>query len=100
MHNPTCFSENYRVEVSGWGRDGGFFVEKTELRSTETGSKKIILHHPVRDGGFIFLSLLVTKERGDSVPVAYQVKNIPAADRNGLSEVLLLELRPRTCAPA
>jgi hypothetical protein len=100
MHNATCFSENYRVEVSGWGRDGTFFVEKTELHPTETGSKKIVLHHPVRDGGFIFLSLLVTKDLGDTVPVAYQVKNMPAADGNGLSEVLLIELHPRMCGPA
>jgi len=99
MNNAACFLDNFRIEVSGWGRDGRVFVETTELRPSEDGKKKLLLRHPVLDGALVFLSLLATPECENSVPVAYQVKNVQVTDSGRLNEVLLLELHRHGCTP-
>lgn len=91
--NGSC---EYYVEVSGWGLDDSFFVEKTDLVWTEEGAKKLRLRHCLREGAVIFVRLLGTDTAVASVPVAYQVKNAQPMNRLGLCEMDLHEVHPRS----
>jgi hypothetical protein len=89
-------SSEYRIEVSGWGLDDCFFVEKTDLVWTETGEKKLLLRHCLPEGAIIFVRLLGNDTALGSVPVAYQVENVQAMNRLGQCEMDLHELHPRS----
>ena len=54
MVDTANLSGNYRIEVSGWGLNDAFFVEKTELQWTEGADKKLLLRHAVSEGAVIF----------------------------------------------
>jgi hypothetical protein len=90
---------NYRIEVSGWGLDDIFFVEKTELLWSQAGEKYILLHRALPEGAMIFVRLLDSNSINGSVPVAYQVNRVRAMDCNGQCEMRLLPLYPRSKAP-
>jgi hypothetical protein len=90
--------DNYRIEVSGWGLNDAFFVEKTDLHWTEDGSKRLLLHHAVPEGAVIFARLIAPENSFASVPVAYRVESIQPMKSNGLCEMRLLQLHPRTRA--
>jgi hypothetical protein len=99
MEETTKLSGKYWVEVSGWGLDASFFVEKTDLYWDPNGDKKMSLHHAVPEGTIIFVRLLSHDAPSDALPVAYRVAEIHAMDCNGLCETILLQLHPREKVP-
>jgi hypothetical protein len=98
MGDTATLSGNYRIEVSGWGLDDAFFVEKTELLWTEGGEKKLLLHHALPDGAVIFVRLIAPESSYGSVPVAYHVKSVQPMNTAGLCEMRLLRLQPQSKA--
>jgi hypothetical protein len=100
MAHTDDLSGNYRVEVSGWGLNDAFFVEKTELSWVEGGEKKLLLHHALLEGAIIFIRLAAPENLYGPVPVAYQAGNVQPMNRNGLCEMRLLRLQPRSRARA
>ena len=86
----------YRVEVSGWGLDESFFVEQTDLHWSQHGEKKIWLHHELSEGAMVFVRLLVPESTSTSVPVTYQVSSVDPMGCNGLCEMRLTQLHPRS----
>ena len=98
MVDTAILSGNYRIEVSGWGLNDAFFVEKTELQWTEGADKKLLLRHAVSEGAVIFVRLVAPENSFGSVPVAYQVESVQPMNSFGLCEMRLLRLRPRSRA--
>jgi len=96
MNTTMQSAGTYRIEVSGWGLDSNFFVERTELICSQDGEKKVRLRRSLADGVIVFVRLLVSESTGSSLPVAYQVKGTQAMDCNGHCEVHLTRLQPRT----
>jgi hypothetical protein len=90
---------NYRIELSGWGADNNFFVERTDLLWSQTGEKYVLMRRELPEGAMVFVRLLDSDSKNNSVPVAYQVNQVRAMDCNGQCEMKLLPLRPRTKAP-
>ena len=99
MGNTLNYPGNYRIEVSGWGLDNIFFVEKTDLLWSQSGGKQVRLHHALPDGTIIFVRLVAPQSMNGSIPVAYQVEGIKPMDSNGQCEMRLLQLCPRKKAP-
>lgn len=99
MNDKANGSGNYRIEVSGWGLDECFFVEKTDLLWNEGNDKRLLLRHALPDRAMVFIRLLVDRTPGDSVPVPYQVENLQPMNRIGLCEMRLLPLHPREKTP-
>jgi hypothetical protein len=89
---------NYRIEVSGWGPDDSFFVEKTELRWSPSGDKQVVLRRALTEGAMIFVRLLGSQSMKGSVPVAYQVNGIQPMNCEGLCEMQLRQMQPRSKA--
>ena len=89
---------NYRIEVSGWGLNDVFFVEKTELLWSEGGEKRLLLHHALAEGAVIFVRLMAPETSSGLVPVAYQVENIKPMNSTGLCEMRLVQVHPRSKA--
>ena len=89
---------NYRIEVSGWGLNDVFFVEKTDLLWSEGGEKRLLLHHALYEGAVIFVRLMAPETSGGLVPVAYQVENVKPMNSTGLCEMRLLQVHPRSKA--
>ena len=85
----------YRIEVSGWGLDNNFFVERTDLICSQDGEKKVRLRRSLADGVIIFVRLLVPESTGSSLPIPYQVKGAHPMDCNGHCEIHLTRLHPR-----
>ena len=98
MVDTANLSGDYRIEVSGWGLNDAFFVEKTELRWTEGADKKLLLRHAVPEGAVIFVRLMAPENSFGSVPVAYQVEGVQPMNSFGLCEMRLLRLHPRSRA--
>jgi hypothetical protein len=98
MADTATLSANYRIEVSGWGLNDAFFVEKTDLLWTEGGEKKLLLHRTLRDRAIIFVRLIAPETSYGSVPVAYLIENVKPMSSAGLCEMRLLQLRPRSKA--
>jgi len=99
MEETTKLSGNYRVEVSGWGLDASYFVEKTDLYWGPDGDKKVSLRHAVPEGTIVFVRLLSPDAPSGALPVAYRVAEIQAMDCNGRCETMLLQLHPRKKVP-
>lgn len=100
MIDTATLSGNYRIEVSGWGLNDAFFVEKTELHWAEGEEKKLLLRHAVPEGAVIFVRLIAPESSFGSVPVAYQVESAQPMSSIGLCEMQLLRLQPRSRAHA
>jgi hypothetical protein len=98
MEETTKSSGSYRIEVSGWGLDSSFFVEKTDLFWEQSGGKRASLHHTVAEGAVVFVRLL-WPESGNTTPVPYRVSAVEPMDCNGACEIQLDQLRPRTKVP-
>jgi hypothetical protein len=98
MADTAKLSANYRMEVSGWGLNDAFFVEKTELQWTEGGEKKLLLRHAVPKGGVIFVRLMAQENSFGSVPVAYLVESVQPMNSFGFCEMTLSRLNPRSRA--
>lgn len=100
MNDRESSFENYRIEVSGWGLDDCFFVERTDLLWTAGNDKKVLLRHALPDGAMIFVRLLGDGLPGGSVPRAYRIENLQPMNRIGLCEMRLLPLHPQEKTPA
>jgi hypothetical protein len=98
MGDTATLSGNYRIEVSGWGLNDAFFVEKTDLHWTERGERKLMLHHALPEGAVIFVRLMAPETSHGSVPVAYQVEGVQPMNSNGLCAMRLRRLHPRSKA--
>ena len=96
MGETTGFSGGYRVEVSGWGLNDVFFVEKTDLVWTRGEEKKLLLRHVLQNGAIIFVRLANPGVSRNSVPVAYRVENVQPINDAGQCEMSLLQLHPRS----
>jgi hypothetical protein len=100
MADAGSLSGNYRIEVSGWGLNDVFFVEKTDLHWSEGGEKKLFLRHALPDSALIFVRLIAPETSFNSVPVAYQVECVQPMNSTGFCEMRLRRLHPRAKAHA
>src|SRR6202158_3245097 len=96
MGDPATLSGNYQIEVSGWGLDDAFFVERTDLLWAEGGKKNVLLHRALSDGAIIFVRLLALETPFGSVPLAYQVARVQPMSCSGLCEMRLSQSPPRS----
>jgi hypothetical protein len=87
---------DYRIEISGWGLDNSFFADRTDLLWTADGKKQVQLHRALAEGAIVFVRLLASEPSSGSVPVAYQVRGVVPMDRNGLCQMRLGQLHPRS----
>jgi len=87
---------NFRIEISGWGLDNGFFAERTDLLWTADGEKRVQLHRALPEGAIVFIRLLASEPSSGSVPVAYRVEGVVPMDCNGRCQMRLAQLRPRS----
>jgi hypothetical protein len=87
---------DYRIEVSGWGLDNTFFVERTDLLWTAQGEKQVRLHRSLPERAVVFVRLLAHESVNGTVPVAYQVADVAPMDCNGRCEMRLTQLHPRS----
>jgi len=92
MNDQELSFGNYRIEVSGWGLDECFFVEKADLLWTPGNDKRVLLRHALPDGAMIFVRLLGDGVSNSCVPLAYQIENLQPMNRIGLCEMRLLPL--------
>jgi len=98
MGETATLSGDYRIEVSGWGLNDAFFVEQTNLHWTGRGERKFVLHHALAEGAVIFVRLMAPETSHGLVPVAYQVEGVQPMNSNGLCEMRLRRLHPRSKA--
>jgi hypothetical protein len=96
MGDTATSQGKYRIEVSGWGLNDVFFVEKTDLLWSDSGEKKLLLHHALSEGAVIFVRLMTPETSYGSVPVAYQVQNVNPMNSTGVCEMRLLQVHPRS----
>jgi hypothetical protein len=94
--NEMSFPSRFRVEVSGWGSDDSFFVEKTELIWSGVSDKKLLLHHVLPKGALIFVRLQAIRTTSSPVPIPYEVSSVEPMDCNGQCELRLTQLHPRS----
>ncbi len=87
---------DFRIEISGWGLDNSFFVERTDLLWTADGEKHVQLHRALQEGAIVFIRLLSSEPSSGSVPVAYRVQGVVPMDCNGRCQMRLAQLRPRS----
>jgi hypothetical protein len=99
MADRLSFPGNYQIEVSGWGLDDVFFVEKTDLLWSQTGDKQVLLHRALPEGTVIFVRLLASKSTDGSLPVAYRVEGVRPMDCDGQCAMKLLQVQPRSKEP-
>ena len=91
----NCPSD-FRIEISGWGLDNSFFVERTDLLWTSDGEKHVQLHRALPEGAIVFIRLLATEPSSRSVPVAYRIEGVVPMDCNGRCQMRLAQLHPRS----
>jgi hypothetical protein len=87
---------DYRIEISGWGLDNSFFVERTDLLWTADGEKQVLLHRALPERAVVFIRLLASEPLTGSVPVAYQVLEVVPMDCTGRCQMKLAQLHPRS----
>jgi len=95
MGNSFNHPGDYRIEISGWGLDNCFFVERTELLWGADGGKQVCLHRVLAEGNVVFVRLLPWEPTTATVPVAYEVQAVTPMDRDGQCRVSLAQMRPR-----
>jgi hypothetical protein len=96
MGNSFDYPGDYRIEISGWGLDNSFFVERTDLLWTTDGEKRIQLRRTLQEEAIVFVRLLSDEPSSGSLPVAYQVESVAPMDRNGRCQMRLAQLHPRS----
>lgn len=81
----ACFPEtsNYSVEVSGWDCDQTFFVEKTDLKWSESSGKHLVLRRFLLDKAIIFVRLVQPNDSDRSYPVPYEAIAMQAPGAGG-----------------
>lgn len=87
---------DFRIEVSGWGQDNKFFVEKADLLWAPDGEKSVQLHRALPEGVIVFVRLLAAEPSSGTVPVAYRVEGVTPMDCSGRCQMRLTQLRPRS----
>jgi hypothetical protein len=95
MGNSFNDSGDYRIEISGWGLDNSFFVERTDLLWTADGEKQVQLHRELAEGAVVFIRLLASEPSIGSVPVAYSIQEVVPMDCSGRCQIRLSKLHPR-----
>jgi hypothetical protein len=98
MGDTFNYPGNYRIEVSGWGFDDTFFVERADLLWSQ-GGEQVRLHRTLREGTIVFVRHVATDSMSCSMPVPYQVEGVKAMEIGGQYQMRLLQLRPRSKAP-
>jgi len=83
------------VEISGWDLAENFFVEKTVLRRCDDGSRKVLLHAPLRVGALVFARLSDGQTADRTSPVTYQVATINPKFSDEGREIQLMQRHPR-----
>lgn len=96
MGNSFKSPGDYRIEISGWGLDNSFFVERTDLHWTAEGEKRVQMHRALAEGAIVFIRLLAPEPMSGSVPVAYRVQSATPMDCNGRCHMGLARLHPRS----
>lgn len=96
MSEPSNSPGDFRIEISGWGLDNDFFVERTDLLWTAGGEKQVQLHRALPEGAIVFIRLLASEPSSGSIPVAYQVRDVVPMDCTGRCQMRLAQLRPRS----
>jgi hypothetical protein len=86
----------YRIEVSGWGLDSNFFIERADLVWTLNGDKKVNLHRALAEGSVVFVRLMNSEPSNNSVPVPYRVDGIEPMDCNGRCQMRLSRVNARS----
>jgi hypothetical protein len=94
--NSSHASGEYRIEISGWGGDNGFFVERANLIWRAGGEKQVHLFRVLRAGAMIFVRSISSDPSNLSVPVAYKVKTILPMDSQGRYPMNLVQMHPRS----
>ena len=93
----------YQIEVSGWGLDSAFFVERADMIWTQgTGDrfdKRLLLHRSLAEGSVVFVRLLMSESASNSVPIPYRVESMRSMDCSGRCEVVVVQLHPQLNAP-
>lgn len=84
-----------RIEISGWGADNSFFVERTELLWAGAGEKHVQLPRCLPEGAMVFIRLLASEPSNGSVPVAYKVQGVTPMDADGHCHMRLVQVHPR-----
>jgi len=95
MGNSFNLPGDYRIEISGWGLDNCFFVERTELQWDADGGKQVRLQRVLDEGNVVFVRLLPWEPNTATVPVAYEVRAVTPMDRDGRCRMSLAQMRPR-----
>ena len=95
MGDSFHYPGDYRIEISGWGLDNGFFAERTNLLWTMDGEKQVQLHRALPEGAIVFIRLLASEPSRGSVPVAYRIEEVVPMDCNGVCHMRLAQLHPR-----
>lgn len=95
MGNSFKSPGDYRIEISGWGLDNCFFVERADLHWAADGEKQVRVHRALPEGAVVFVRLLALEPVSESVPLAYRVECAALMDRNGCCQVTLARLRPQ-----
>lgn len=96
MGNSFKSPGDYRIEISGWGLDNSFFVERTDLHWTAEGEKRVQMHRALAEGAIVFIRLLAPEPMSGSVPVAYRVQSVAPMDCNGRCHMGLSQMHPRS----
>jgi hypothetical protein len=91
--NAPC---DYHVEISGWGLDNSFFVERTDLQWTAAGEKEVQLYCSLPEGAMVFVRLLAPASSMGSVPMTYRVRQVLPMDSQGRCQMSLQQLHPRS----
>ncbi|MHB8541044.1 MAG: hypothetical protein ACYDCD_08915 [Candidatus Acidiferrales bacterium] len=84
-----------RVEISGWDLSENFFVEKALLSRCGDGSRRALLHTPLRVGALVFVRPTDEPSAERTIPVTYQVATINGRYASGGREVQLTQRRPQ-----
>ena len=87
---------DYRIEISGWGLDNGFFTERADLLWTSDGEKQVQVHRALSEGATVFVRLLSAEPANGSVPVAYRIEHVEPMDRSGRCLMKLAQRHPRS----
>ena len=85
------------VEVSGWDREGQFFVEIADMGVDESSSSTVRLHHRVTSGSLVFVRMVadVNDVHQKSYPAANEAQQTDLSDFAGKCRIRLTPCRPR-----
>ncbi len=95
MGDSSSSGSNYPIEISGWGLDNEFFIERTDLEWTSGAEKQVCMQRAVAEGSIVFVRLFSSEPSNNSVPVAYQVEHAEPMDRTGRCLLRLAQMHPR-----